>query len=604
MVYINKVKYNVFQNTNYAFKNIWRSGQKTLVVSILAKIPVSFILSVIALYTPTIILNKLELSDTLQQIIAVIISLLMISMAFELINNFIEAKSVSFTQKIWAFYNRRMYEKYLDADYEYYDDPQFQDINNKARQACVNVHTPAMHLPNTFASLIINILLFFISAGLISILNPIIILLLSITVIINYFTLKSVKNYEHRIKDEKASLNRKVGYLAGMSTYFTQAKDIRLYGMKSLFRSKAEVYTENLHRLKKKTEYKYFSTDIINFFMILLRDGIAYFYLVYKSFSGDIGVGEFVLYFTAIGQFAGLFSGIINSWLAIHTSSLQFCDMREFFEIKNKTNRGNGLPVPSNTDKVSIELRNVTYQYPETETPIIKNVNLKIKPGEKIALVGLNGAGKTTLVKLICGMYSPTKGEILVNGHLVNEYNIDEYYSMFSAVFQQFRFLPLSIAHNIAIMTKEQADGDKLNKCIELAGLTNKINSFKMGIDTLLVKEVNPKGAELSGGEQQKLMLARAIYKDAPILMLDEPTSALDPIAEGEMYMKYNEIVKGKTSVFISHRLASTRFCDRIILLADGKIIEMGTHDELVGNGGKYAELFNVQSHYYKEENV
>jgi len=280
--------------------------------------------------------------------------------------------------------------------------------------------------------------------------------------------------------------------------------------------------------------------------------------------------------------------------------------MREFFDYPNKTNRGKGIDIPVSLDldslgSLSIELKNVTYKYPLTETPAIKNVSLKIAAGEKIALVGLNGAGKTTLVKLICGMYAPTDGEILLGGHHAGEYNIDDYHSLFSAVFQHFRFLPVSIAQNISVVPKEQADMKKLERCIGLAGLSETIDKLENGADTPLIKEINPDGTELSGGEQQKLMLARAIYKDAPVLLLDEPTAALDPIAESELYMKYNEIARDKTSVFISHRLASTRFCDRILLISDGEIAEAGTHDELMRKGGKYAELFEIQSHYYKD---
>jgi ABC-type bacteriocin/lantibiotic exporter with double-glycine peptidase domain len=334
---------------------------------------------------------------------------------------------------------------------------------------------------------------------------------------------------------------------------------------------------------------------------MLLRDGGAYIYLIYIAVAGEISAGEFVLYFAAIGQFAGWLQGIINTWLSVHEATLQFCDIREMLDYPNKTNRGKGVEPPKSADGLSIELKNVTYQYPKAEAPTIKNLSLKIAAGEKIALVGLNGAGKTTLVKLICGMYAPTDGDVIVDNHKVNDYNINDYYSLFAAVFQTFRFLALSIAQNITIVPKEQADIKKLEKCAELAGLQEKLDKLDAGIDTPLIKEINPGGTELSGGEQQKVMLARAIYKDAPILILDEPTAALDPIAESELYMKYNEIAKNKTSVFISHRLASTRFCDRIVLIDNGEIAEIGTHDDLVKKGGKYAELFEIQSHYYRD---
>jgi ABC-type multidrug transport system fused ATPase/permease subunit len=240
----------------------------------------------------------------------------------------------------------------------------------------------------------------------------------------------------------------------------------------------------------------------------------------------------------------------------------------------------------------------VSYTYPNSESPTIKNINLTIEAGEKIALVGLNGAGKTTLVKLICGMYTPTSGSILVNGYDINEYNREEYYSIISAVFQQYKFLPVSIAQNISIFKPDNA---RLEECIEYSGIRDKLEKLPDGINTPLIKELNPNGAELSGGESQKLLLARAIYKPSSILVLDEPTAALDPIAESEMYGRYNDFAADKTSLFISHRLASTRFCDRIVYIQDGEIKEIGTHDALLNANGKYAELFNIQSHYYKD---
>ncbi len=224
------------------------------------------------------------------------------------------------------------------------------------------------------------------------------------------------------------------------------------------------------------------------------------------------------------------------------------------------------------------------------------------RAGEKLALVGLNGAGKTTLVKLLCGLYRPTEGRILLNGADISKFNRDEYYTLISAVFQEARVLPLSIASNISMKTEDETDAGRLRDCIARAGLSPKIASLPAGCGTLLNKSVNEDAVELSGGETQKLLLARALYKDAPVIILDEPTAALDPIAENEMYLKYSELTAGKTSLYISHRLSSTRFCDRIVFLSDGKFAEVGTHDELVAAGGGYARLFEVQSKYYKEE--
>ena len=250
---------------------------------------------------------------------------------------------------------------------------------------------------------------------------------------------------------------------------------------------------------------------------------------------------------------------------------------------------------------MDIEFLNVSYQYPSADGYALYNINLKINKGEKLAVVGANGAGKTTLVKLMCGLYYPTEGTIKVNGRPVTDYNIEEYYTLFSAVFQDMYLLPVSIAEFVSSSDKE-IDRERVKAVIKQAGIDGKISSLKGGIDTRLMKGVFDDSIDLSGGEKQKLMLARALYKDSPFIVLDEPTAALDPIAENELYLKYNELTKNKTSVYISHRLASTRFCDRIIFIENGEITEIGTHDDLMKRKGKYAYMFGLQSHYYKDD--
>ena len=234
------------------------------------------------------------------------------------------------------------------------------------------------------------------------------------------------------------------------------------------------------------------------------------------------------------------------------------------------------------------------------ESNTISHLNLTVHPGERLAIVGLNGAGKTTLVKLLCGLFDPTEGVVLLNGQDVRDFNRREYYGLFSAVFQEFSILDVTVAENIA-QTNENIDTERLWDCIEKAGLTDTVQKLPDGLQTHVGREVYLDGVLFSGGQTQRLMLARALYKDGPILMLDEPTAALDPIAENDIYMKYNEMTRGKTSLFISHRLASTRFCDRIIFVADGNIAEEGTHEDLLALGGEYAKLFEVQSRYYRE---
>ena len=293
----------------------------------------------------------------------------------------------------------------------------------------------------------------------------------------------------------------------------------------------------------------------------------------------------------------GSILGTINR---VQDGAMQISDFREAMELPDRLNRGEGIPTPKGP--FTIEFRNVSFKYPQGEKKILDNVSFRIESGEKIALVGLNGAGKTTLTMLMCGLFMPDEGEVLLDGHPLTEYNRDEIYALFGFVPQNYHLLPVSIARNIAsAMTDDEIDREKLEYCIETAGLAEKIASLPNGAETPINREVNRDGIELSGGETQKLLLARLLYKNPPCIILDEPTAALDPIAEDRMYRRYNEIAANATSVFISHRLASTRFCDRIFLLEGANFVESGTHEELMERGGKYRELFDIQSKYYRE---
>ncbi len=250
----------------------------------------------------------------------------------------------------------------------------------------------------------------------------------------------------------------------------------------------------------------------------------------------------------------------------------------------------------------SIEFSNVFFTYPASDTETIRNMSFKVNKGEDIVIVGENGAGKTTAIKLLCGLYYPSEGDILINGRSSKEFSSDSYFDLFSAVFQDYCFVPMTIAENI---TAEQSyDKERLFAAFDKAGITDKINSLSEKENTLMVKDVYKNAADFSGGEKQKLLLAKAVYKNAPVLILDEPTAALDPISENELYLKYNELTEDKISFFISHRLSSTRFCDRILFIKDGAVAESGTHEELMAKKGAYYRMYQTQSMYYREMGV
>ena len=598
-----KPKYSASQNVGYMFSNMWK-WRKSMLISTFISIPLNLLLTLIAIYLPKMILDSLELYDTFLYIAIVIIAVFSAQTFLNLVNNFINRDNMNWKVSVCLVSNnyiRIFNDKILDMDYEMLENPNVQNLAANAREAIFITNYPPLNVHSIIASFITTVVSFVIFGGILSTLNPLIIVILIITSYVNYFPQKFMRNYENKERIKKDAFNRKFNYLRNVSKDFSFSKDVRIYDLGKYTKTLFEKILKEYLKLINKIENRRFLSSLVDIFTIFLRDGAAYIYLIYKATNGGISAGDFVMYFSVISSFSGLFSGIFNTWSEIMRASLMMGDWRKFIELESGFNHGKGVDLPPMNTAVSIEFKNVSYVYPASESPTLKNTNFKIEAGEKVAIVGLNGAGKTTLVKLICGMYTPTEGEILVNGHAINKYNREEYYSLVSAIFQKYKFMPVSIAQNISIDEADEADYEKINKCIEYAGLQEKIDNLPNGINTPLIKEINKNATELSGGESQKLLLARALYKNSSILVLDEPTAALDPIAESELYERYGSFSSGRTSIFISHRLASTRFCDKIMYIENGEIKEVGSHDDLLNANGKYADLFNIQSHYYQE---
>ena len=602
-----KSKYNMFSNIAYALCNIWK-WNKSFYLFFIPSIPLAVLLPLAETYFPKILIDSVETKQSITKIILIISIYFGGMLIINLFNNFCGSRLSMQQYNISLLYQHAISEKYMRTDYSNIDDPEaITKYQYAMNDACSGQCAPEF-IWQSLLGLCISLLGIFTYGSIISSVSPWILLLLFLSAFITYLISRWQRIYIEKNKNNWVGIDRKISYLQSFSEKFDYAKDIRIYGMLNWLSDMLLGFQTERFSWTKKVSARSLGGACINALLTLLRNGAAYAVLIVMVLNNEIGAGDFVFYFGAITGFSAWLNGIGNKVNDITYKSIKIGYYREYFEIEEKYNHGKGCPLPTEQEiPVEIEFNNVSYKYASADKNqyALKNINLKIEKGEKLAIVGSNGAGKTTLVKLMCGFYYPSEGEIKLNGHSIQEYNIEEYYTLFSAVFQDIYLLPITIAEFVS-SSENEIDRDKVTEVLRQAGLENKIKSLPNGIDSRLMKGVFDDSIELSGGEKQKLILARALYKKAPVMVLDEPTAALDPIAENELYLKYNELTANNTSVYISHRLASTRFCDRIIYLENGEIVECGSHDELMKLGGKYAYMFNVQSHYYKEgaENV
>lgn len=376
-----------------------------------------------------------------------------------------------------------------------------------------------------------------------------------------------------------------------------KAKDVRIYSQNTVAEKMLDKLIsherDNQSDITKMALYPAIAQIIIG-----LANAVCYLFVAIKALFGAFGVGSIVQYVAVLSRLGEGLQELmyILSDNEVYCTHLQ--NLFEYLDLPNHMYQGSLTVEKRDDNEYYVEFRDVSFKYPNTDTYVLKHVNLKFKVGEKLAVVGMNGSGKTTFIKLMCRLYDPTEGEILLNGVNIKKYDYNEYMSIFSVVFQDFRLFSFSLGQNVS--ASASYDREKVIECLKKAGFAERLNSLPNDLDTFLYKDIDAEGVEISGGEAQKLALARALYKNTPFIILDEPTAALDPISEYEVYSKFNEIAGTKTSIYISHRLASCRFCDKIAVFHEGEIIQIGIHEELLADRrGKYYELWNAQAQYY-----
>lgn len=595
---IKKSSYNLPQNLDYTFRTTWRVSRFLLVVCFGGEL-MSLLLSLLELYGVPAILQKVEDAAPISALLTTIAVFVAALLALATLRSYLDATQWPSIQRLLDYFCIEINEKACVTSYPNTLDTAYLQQQEQGNRALYDSQQAPVKLISESARLTAALAGFALYLVVLTGLQPLLLGVILLTTVVNFFVSRRVNQWGYRHREEPAAYCRKLHFAVNSVMGNEMAKDIRLFHMQPWI---TDIWNGTLRLLEAfytRQERHYLLGNLLDVLLSFARNGIAYIYLIHTALTHGMPASEFLLYFSAVGGFTNWITSILDSVMNLYRSSLSMTQLRNYLQWPEPFRFSGGKPIPV-CDTYELKLENVSYRYPKSDRDTISHMDLTIRPGEKLAIVGLNGAGKTTLVKLLCGFLDPTQGRVLLNGQDIRDFDRQKYYALFAAVFQEFSVLQDSIAANVA-QSGSNFRREEVMRCLELAGMAETVGELPKGIDTNLGKIVHDDGIQLSGGQMQRLMLARALYKNAPMLILDEPTAALDPIAENDIYLRYNDMAAGRTSVFISHRLASTRFCDRILFLEHGHIAEEGSHQVLMALGGGYARLFEVQSRYYRE---
>ena len=596
--------YGFLNNFIYAL-NIERKSNLRLLAITLIKPIGDIVGTLLNSYAPKYVLSFIEDDLPFNTIIMYTVIICLIMMILDVISTTCYNSFEFEYRKTEGYVEKKRMDKLFHTDLKNMESPDFLDYAQRAKTALnrgKGFHGVLYQSRNFIAQGTLMIL----SAALIGIQN---LLMMIIFIVISFGIVKISSFFTKRDKikfsDAMAPTWRKMNYLESTTKNFDFAKDIRLFNMSNAFFNQLSGVNETYKELNRKHHNRMVLWEVSLGSVLIVQKILMYTWLVYNVVTGAYQISDFVLYVGLVSTFHASVGYVNWIYSDMRTNSLMINDYRNFVDWKEDretADEKDGHITEINLDKFEFRFENVSFKYPGHDNYVLKNVNLTIKNGAKLAVVGVNGAGKTTFIKLMMKLYEPSEGRILLNDVDIKEYNREEYFKLFSPVFQNVECFAMPIYQNISFAEVDKTDMNKINEVLEQSGLSEKINSYEKGIHTNLLKIFDKEGIDLSGGEKQRLAMARGLYKDGKVIILDEPTAALDALAEDRMYREFENMIHGKTAVFISHRLGSTRFCDKIAMFEDGTIVEEGTHEELMAKNGKYAYMFGIQSQYYDEK--
>ena len=574
----------------------------------------------VSIYFSSLILDGLFRLDPFETIFKNVIIMLVIDSVLVLIRWGLElinwVKKHELTQKI----NKMLVDKTMDLDFDILEKHETLDMYKKAKDGMTaggdirsfidNLAGLIEKISTIVYSLVLLVPLFIPRAasetgaltGLGYFLNQwysftIMVVVLAVHVCMSYKTNKKASQLQMEFFEKNVSYNRYFGYWFSLIFDYSIGKYIRLYKMQKLMTKRVQETNDKLEAEGNAWINKSLKISMVPIVSQAFMQLASYVFVGLKAVFGLITTGKCIMYVSSYTKLVESITGISDNFVSLKMESRYLSFFYDYMEIKNKRYDGT-IPTEKRDDNVfEIEFRDVSFKYANADTWALRHVNQKITLGTKNAVVGKNGAGKTTFIKLLCRLYEPTEGQILLNGVDIRYYDNEEYAKLFAIVFQDFNLFSFPLGENVA--GNVDYDRDRAIKCLESAGFAERLAKMEKGLDTPLYQYDDENGVEISGGEAQKIAIARSLYKDAPFVIMDEPTSALDPVAEYEIYQRFDQMVEGKTSIYISHRMSSCRFCDNIIVFDEGKIIEQGSHDKLMSNKGLYSELWNAQAQYY-----
>lgn len=554
------------------------------------KIIITIIKPLILLYFPKLILDEIATRGDFFRIIH--LSAIMVTTTFILNSIY------SIVQNIWSHYYNILsaimgYEHLrsnVECKYKYVEDKEYLDLQQKVRDNIMP--TDYMYL---ISSLLENIILVIAYSYIVFTFDYKLLIGVLAYCAVNFVVNKNINKEEYNFSQRVSPISRVINYFYRLSADPAYGKDVRINGLDNLIQNKME----SAHSQKIAVTYshtkKLLKCHLVLLFCSFVWEAFLYYVVVVAALVGKITIGSFSLYLGVMANFIDQVSLSLKGLDSFRYWNERIHFLKQYDAISREHESGS-LSIGELKD-VEIEFKNVWFQYPYGNDYVLKDINLKIKAGEKLAVVGKNGAGKSTFIKLLCRLYEPTNGEILINGKSIQAYDATEYADLLTAVLQDYKLFAYSVLDNVILQNKY--DSKRLEVALEQANISNQICKLKNGIYTAVTKEFDDDGVDFSGGERQKIAIARAIYRNSQVFILDEPNSAMDPISENKFYENFRAITEKKTTIYISHRLASTRFCDHIAVFDGGRITEYGSHAELVKINGIYSELFNKQSKGY-----